>query len=133
MNVEDENESEVEFESFEFDEKSFDALTSRFLTETYDNVVGFKSTDVSFDGKSLIVEGDIEYASGKSRTSKFVLSKNDKGLIEGMNETLSKDGAVFTFDCEMREGALRFSKMSYDMNVDSLNESFRLKGSVVID
>lgn len=130
---EDEEEDELEFESFGFDEKSFDSLVTKFLNETYENTKGFSTKSVSFDGKSLIVEGEIAYKSGKVRTTSFSIAKGKDGVLEGRNATFSKDGDAFSFKYSLNESMMRFDSMEYRINCGSLEESYTIKGAVVAD
>ena len=57
----------------EFDEKSFDELGERYLKKVYENVNSFKCTNVSSKKDKLIVEGKVNFASGKvSPTLKII-------------------------------------------------------------
>ena len=127
-----ETETEIETESLanEFDDASFDNIVTKFLTETYDNVYEYDTTDVSFDGKTFVVEGIIKYKSGKQRSTEFSLASAKSGLMEGLNRTLSSENKPFSFVCSTKNGTITFESMSYDLGVVDADEKYRLKGSI---
>ena len=88
-------------------EESLNKHISDYLTEVYANVKDFKATNCSFKGNTLVVEGIINFNSGKSRTTKFEFneSKNDelgKIILEGYNKELAED-SHFTLNCLLED------------------------------
>ena len=89
-------------------EESLNKHISAYLTEVYANVKDFTATDCSFKGNKLVVEGTINFNSGKSRTTKFEFTEAKNGeagkiILEGYNKDLAED-AHFTLNCLLEDG-----------------------------
>ena len=91
----------------DLDEESLNKHISDYLTEVYANVKDFAATDCSFKGNTLVVEGAINFNSGKTRTTKFEFTESKKGelgrvTLEGYNKDLAED-AHFTLNCLLED------------------------------
>lgn len=78
----------------EFDEDSFDEVAESYLKKTYSNVDSYITESVHNTDYKLIVEGKINFKSGKSKDTKFVLTfmEDKQGVsINAMNESLAKN------------------------------------------
>ncbi len=91
---EDEEEQEEDEVVDEFDEDSFDEVAESYLKKTYSNVDSYITESVHNTDYKLIVEGKINFKSGKSKNTKFVLTfmEDKQGVrINAMNESLAKN------------------------------------------
>lgn len=86
-----ENEEDVDFE--EFDEASFDELGESYLKESFDNVVAFRTNDVTMSGDDLIVEGLIKFDSGNVKKTSFTFTAKDF-LKEGLYRFVGKNNQL---------------------------------------
>ena len=89
-------------------EESLNKHISAYLTEVYANVKDFTATNCSINCNKLVVEGTINFNSGKSRATKFEFTEAKNGeagkiIIEGYNKDLAED-ARFTLDCSLEDG-----------------------------
>lgn len=83
------------FEMLEdFDEASMNSCMTKALTEVYSNVKNFEMTECSLNESSLVVEGKINFNSGKARETSFVFTEGkEPKVLCGINEDLDKDGS----------------------------------------
>lgn len=89
-------------------ERSLNKHISAYLTEVYANVKDFTATNCSLNGDKLVIEGTINFNSGKSRATKFEFTETKNGesgkiVLEGHNKDLAED-ARFTLDCSLEDG-----------------------------
>lgn len=84
----------------ELDECSLNENVSNYLSNMYKNVKSFETTRCSLDQNKLIIEGIINFNSGKNRTTKFTFIKEGKSYI-GKNRTLNRD-LNFTLDYKIK-------------------------------
>ena len=90
-----EGKSKSVFEMLEdFDEVSMNSCMTKALTEVYSNVKDFEMTECSLNESSLVVEGKINFNSGKARETSFVFTEGkEPKVLCGINEDLDKDGS----------------------------------------
>ena len=90
-----EGKSKSVFEMLEdFDEVSMNSCMTKALTEVYSNVKNFEMTECSLNESSLVVEGKINFNSGKTRETSFVFTEGkEPKVLCGINEDLDKDGS----------------------------------------
>lgn len=90
-----EGKSKSVFEMLEdFDEASMNSCMTKALTEVYSNVKNFEMTECSLNESSLVVEGKINFNSGKARETSFVFTEGkEPKVLCGINEDLDKDGS----------------------------------------
>ena len=83
------------FEMLEdFDEVSMNSCMTKALTEVYSNVKNFEMTECSLNESSLVVEGKINFNSGKARETSFTFTEGkEPKVLCGINEDLDKDGS----------------------------------------
>ncbi len=83
------------FEMLEdFDEVSMNSCMTKALTEVYSNVKNFEMTECSLNESSLVVEGKINFNSGKTRETSFTFTEGkEPKVLCGINEDLDKDGS----------------------------------------
>jgi rubrerythrin len=87
---------EVKESYTDFDEKSFDSLINNYLTKVYDNFASYTTTQGTVEKNKLMLEGMITFKSGKQTKTNFIFDsqlKDNKILLDGINETFSKDKA----------------------------------------
>lgn len=111
------------FEEVEdFDEESLNKCVSEALTEVYSNVENFKMTECSLTDNSLVVEGKINFKSGKQRDTSFVFTEGkDAKIICGINEDLDKSGSF----------NISYSIDNKKMFTESLNYSYHINENLV--
>ena len=90
-----EGKSKSVFEMLEdFDEVSMNSCMTKALTEVYSNVKNFEMTECSLNESSLVVEGKINFNSGKARETSFTFTEGkEPKVLCGINEDLDKDGS----------------------------------------
>ena len=90
-----EGKSKNVFEMLEdFDEVSMNSCMTKALTEVYSNVKNFEMTECSLNESSLVVEGKINFNSGKARETSFTFTEGkEPKVLCGINEDLDKDGS----------------------------------------
>lgn len=101
-------------------DESLNTHISNFLTEVYSNVDNFEATSCELTESKLIIEGNINFKSGKSKNTKFEFQRDGKQL-KGINEAFS-DNAAFT---------LNYSIKNKEMIVESLDYSFIINKNIV--
>ena len=90
-----EGKSKSVFEMLEdFDEVSMNSCMTKALTEVYSNVKNFEMTECSLNESSLVVEGKINFNSGKARETSFTFTEGkEPKVLCGINEDLDKNGS----------------------------------------
>ncbi len=107
----------------DFNEASFDEHVNKYLTEVYSNVKDYKTTSCSIKEDKLIIEGTINFNSGKSKNTvfEFVNATDNNGhvVLEGYNKDLA-EGKAFTVE-GVREADTVFltEGLSYDYTVNN--------------
>ena len=119
-------ESTGEFD--EFDEESFDDMGESYMRRVYENVQGYKTTDISENDGTLIVEGVITFTNGKEKNTKFVFenaqeTKRGNIILEGYNSTFSSSKKSFIVKGSAVNGKYISESLLYNYTVKQLNES----------
>lgn len=122
-----EPEDEVDYDVEDFDEDSFDELGEAYLKAVYENVSSYKTTDVSSQGNTLVVEGLIKFNSGKMKPTKFVFeaktaTKNNKLRFIGENKNITRGRKAFTLTGTLNENK-SFITERFNYNYMTKNES----------
>lgn len=113
--LEEENElDEVE----DFVEESFNKQATNYLTEVYENVESFETTNCALQENKLIVEGNINFKSGKIKPTKFVFENVENKLL-GSNKDLSEDVNVFTLNYKIKNKALVTESLKYAYRIET--------------
>ena len=133
---------EDEFDIDDFDEESFDELGESFLKRVYENVDSFKTTDVKYNDGKLVVEGLINFKSGKNKSTSFVFenfrtSKRGKTIISGLNEMFSKSSRAFMLKGTLKDKKYVSESLTYNyttktINEDNNSEVVRIYGRAVV-
>lgn len=126
----------VDMDVNEFDEESFDELGESYLKETYDNVVSYKTTDVSTDDKSIFVEGVITFDSGAKKKTSFVFEAKDatrsgKVRLIGENVQITAGKKSFTVSGHVKDNKFITESFNYNYRAkDDSGNSSRVYGTV---
>lgn len=120
-------EDEVDYDVEDFDSDSFDELGEAYLKAVYENVSSYKTTDVSSQGNTLVVEGLIKFNSGKMKPTKFVFeaktaTKNNKLRFIGENKNITRGRKAFTITGTLNENK-SFITERFNYNYMTKNES----------
>ena len=120
-------EDEVDYDVEDFDSASFDELGEAYLKAVYENVSSYKTTDVSSQGNTLVVEGLIKFNSGKMKPTKFVFeaktaTKNNKLRFIGENKNITRGRKAFTLTGTLNENK-SFITERFNYNYMTKNES----------
>lgn len=125
--VDEPTEDEVDYDVEDFDEESFDKLGESYLKSIYENVSSYKTTDVSSNGNSLVVEGMIKFNSGKMKPTKFIFeaktaTKNNKLRFIGENKNITRGRKAFTITGTLNENK-SFITERFNYNYMTKNEA----------
>lgn len=120
-------EDEVDYDVEDFDSDSFDELGEAYLKAVYENVSSYKTTDVSSQGNTLVVEGLIKFNSGKMKPTKFVFeaktaTKNNKLRFIGENKNITRGRKAFTLTGTLNENK-SFITERFNYNYMTKNEA----------
>ena len=105
------------------DDQMLEKCITESLTPVYENVAGFKLGDCSMSNGKLIVEGKINFKSGKSKNTKYIFEQADRArktiLLNGLNESLGKDSS-FKLTAKLTEGYKKLAptKLSYEYKIN---------------
>lgn len=126
---------DVEIE--EVDEESFDNLGESYLKRAYNNVKSFKTQKAMQSKNALVLEGKIEFKSGKVATTRFIFeaaNKDKKGNLQflGLNENLAKKKGAFKLSASIADKKLVCESLNYNYHGKDLKsgKSQRLYGTV---
>ena len=91
----------IDLDSITIDAEGFQNMSESYLKRVYENVNGYNVTSAEIKDKKLIVEGVIEFKSGKKSPTKFIfesVKKLNNGRIRfiGENVNLSNNKKAFT-------------------------------------
>ena len=125
------SEEEVDYELDDFEEEPFNTMGESYLKRVYENVNSFKTTEVRTNGNNLIIEGVINFKSGKNKKTSFKFEAKDctrknKVRFIGENLQISKGKKSFTLRGTM-DGS-RFLPESFNYNY-TVNGN-KVRGSV---
>ena len=126
----------IDFDIDEFDEKSFDELGERYLKKVYENVNSFKCTNVSTKKDKLIVEGKVNFASGKVSPTRFVFeacnaTKDGQVSFVGHNKNITRGNKAFTLNGVVKNKNLIAESFKYNyMSKNPEGKSSRIYGTI---
>lgn len=127
---------EIEIDMEEFDEESFDQLGESYLKRVYENVNSFKTSKVSFIKDRLILEGVINFTSGKSKKTNFIFgmreaTKSGKVRFIGENKEIARGRKSFTVTGRVEGNRFLSESLNYNYGVrDAQGRAQRLYGTV---
>ena len=118
----------------EIKEESFEKLVNPYLTKLYENVKGFKVTNVSMPHHNqIIVEGNLQSFSGKEKLVEFVLNatkkENGKVILEGFNTKLTGDSKkAYTLTANVNDNNLIFESFNYKYTKNIGGQNILIEG-----
>lgn len=133
-NVEDGEEIEIDVD--EFDEESFDELGEGYLKKVYENVNSFKTSKVSLIKDRLVVEGVINFKSGKAKKTNFIFeskeaTKTGKVRFIGENKEIARGRKSFTITGKIKDKKFLSESFNYNYGVKGANgKAQRLYGTI---
>ena len=136
--LENADQEDVNFDVDDFDEGTFNELGESYLTKVYDNVKGFKTTSVSERNNKLVVEGIINFNSGKQKTTSFIFEAKDatrsgKVRFKGLNEQISRGKKSFTLTGNIKNKKFISESLNYNYRgKDNKGSSARVYGTVKV-
>ena len=130
-----ENNEEELVDLEEIDSESFDELGESYLKRVYDNVSSFKTISGDIENNNLILEGIIEFNSGKKAKTKFIfegkeITKRGKVRFVGLNENLSKNKRAFTLTGTIKDKNLVCESFNYNYLARDEKGAKRLYGTI---
>lgn len=136
---EDEESEDVDISDFE--ESLFNNLGQKYLTEVYDNIESFNTSNVYQDNKNnkLIIEGSIKFKSGNTKKTSFIfeakdIDKDRKVRFVGENQQITKGKKSFTLRGTLKEGKLLSESLTYNYRTrDNDGESIRLYNTIKVE
>lgn len=118
----------------EIKEESFEKLVNPYLTKLYENVKGFRVTNVSMPRHNqIIVEGNLQSFSGKEKLVEFVLNatkkENGKVILEGFNTKLTGDSKkAYTLTANVNDNNLIFESFNYKYTKNIGGQNILIEG-----
>ena len=120
----------------EIDENLFNTLVNNYIKEVYDNVDSYTTTGGSVDNKSgqIVLEGKINFKSGKSQDTKFVfenaqMTKKGKIRFVGLNETFTKNKKAFAVQGILKDNNFLTESFTYNYSAKTDSKPKRLYGT----
>lgn len=115
-------ETDIDFE--EVDEEGFDELGESYLRKVYDNVESFKTTNVSANNTTMIVEGCITFNSGVKKNTGFVFEAcdlNTRGQLrfKGYNKHLCENTSAYSLIGRVDNKKLFVESLKYNYSVSN--------------
>lgn len=119
----------------EFDEETFDELGEAYLRRNYNNVSGFKTTQVKVNENLLNIDGIITFKSGNQKKTTFVFestsAKDNSFLFEGFNKQINDGNKAFKMNCSIKDKKIIPESLKYNyMTKNALQESVKIAGTV---
>lgn len=126
---------EVDIELDEIDSESFDNLGESYLKRVYDNVTSFKTVSGDINNNTLMLEGIIEFTSGKKAKTKFIfegkeITRKGKVRFTGLNENLSNNKRAFTLTGTISNKNLVCESLNYNYLARDAKGAKRLYGTI---
>lgn len=121
--ADDKNESFKLEDLEDVDDQMLEKCITESLTSVYENVDNFKLEDCSMSDGKFIVEGKINFKSGKSKNTKYIFEHADRArktiLLNGLNESFGKDSS-FKLTAKLTEGYKKLAptKLSYEYKIN---------------
>ena len=118
--IADSEEEDTDDDIEEFDEESFDELSESYLKKVYNNVDGYKTSNVSFNKSGLCVEGIISFKSGNKKNTQFIFESRDSGKrFVGENKQITRGKKAFTVKGNIKDG--KFITESFNYRYSAIN------------
>ena len=123
------DDDELEIDDLEdFNESTFNKICESYLRRVYENVNGFKCTNVKSSNNKLMVEGVINFVSGNSKQTTFEFSKptvtkRGKVVLEGLNKTFTNTKNAYILKGYVKDKEFISESMIYRYTAKTINES----------
>lgn len=119
----------------EFDEETFDELGESYLRRNYNNVSGFKTTQVKVNENLLNIDGIITFKSGNQKKTTFVFEstavKDNTFLFEGFNQQINAGKKAFKMNCSIQDKKIIPESLKYNYTAkNELQESVKISGTI---
>lgn len=122
----------------DLDEAKLDASINKYLTEVYDNVASYKTSDISVDRKTnqLLVEGIINFKDKKSLDTKFIFEGKDYNkvsntlILRGLNEDISSYKDAFELSGKVDKGNFLTESLSYVYKIEDKDKTKIINGTI---
>lgn len=127
---------EIDIDVDEFDEESFDELGEGYLKKVYENVDSFKTSKVSYNDNTLVLEGVIKFNSGKSKKTTFLfenkqITKKGKVRFIGENKEIARGKKSFTITGRIDNKKFLSESFNYNYGVKTpLGKVKRIYGTI---
>ena len=134
--LKDEDKDVVDVDVSEFDTDEIEELGESFLKRVYENVQTFKVTSGKFCENGFLVEGVINFNSGKQLNSTFKftpagVTKTGKIKLIGENLSITKRNNAFTLTGKINNGKLLSESLTYNYSAKTAdNKAQRVYGRV---
>ena len=118
----------------EIKEESFEKLINPYLTKLYENVNGFKVTNISMPyHNQIVIEGNLQGSNGKEKLVEFVFNatkkQNGKVILEGFNTKLTDDSKkAYTLTANIDGNKLTFESLNYNYTKTIGGENILIEG-----
>ena len=125
----DDDDDELEIDDLEdFNESTFNKICESYLRRVYENINGFKCTNVKSSNNKLMVEGVINFVSGNSKQTTFEFSKptvtkRGKVVLEGLNKTFTNTKNAYILKGYVKDKEFISESMIYRYTAKTINES----------
>lgn len=121
----------------EFSEEDFDNLGESYLKRIYENVRGYRTTNVSKNGNKVVVEGIINFTSGKTKKTSFIFEAikmhKNRGSVKliGENAQITRGRKAFTVAGKVNKGKFIAESFNYNYRAkDNKGMSTRIYGTL---
>jgi len=127
---------DVDYELDDFEEDDFDDLGESYLKKVYENVESFKTSKVTAQENTLVIEGIIKFNSGKEKATQFIFEASDatkdgKVRFIGENAQISRGKKSFTLSGKIEGSKFIAESLNYNYRAkDAEGNSTRLYGTV---
>lgn len=130
-----EDDTYVDLDVDEFEEEDFDKLGEGYLKKVYENVNSYKTSGIKMNEGKLVVEGVINFNSGKNKKTSFIFESHNtngkKVRFIGENAQITKGKKAFCLDGKLKNKKFIGESLSYRYSVKGSDGKMqRLRGVV---
>ena len=130
-----EDDSYVDLDVDEFEEENFDELGEGYLKKVYENVNSYKTSSIKMNDNKLVVEGVINFKSGKNKKTSFVfeshVARGKRVKFIGENSQITTGRKAFTLEGKLSNKKFIGESLSYRYSVKGADGRMqRLYGTV---
>jgi len=130
-----ENDEYVDLDVDEFEEEDFDKLGEGYLKKVYENVNSYKTSNIKMNDNKLVVEGVINFNSGKNKKTSFIfeshVANGNKVRFMGENAQITKGKKAFRLEGKIDNKKFIGESLSYRYSAKGADGKMqRLHGTV---